>query len=265
MEQSHAKLEVLNFGVPGYGLDQAYLRFKKDGLRLNAHIVFIGFMSGDIFRGVNTYRPFSQPSTGLPMAKPRFIFRDDQFVLLENPMTTVSRYQELLDNPEIVYARLGEHDYFYHTKNRVGLFDFLSSVKFMKLNYYKFSQIWDKRAILKKGIYNVDSEAYVIMINTFDDFVKDVKTHNATPVIVVFPFNNDISKFRNQNNKMYQPLLDYLQRQSYDYIDVMGAFEEFGSNEEVSSLFGRKGHYSEHGNRIVAKYLLKNLQKRKLL
>ena len=119
MEQSRDKLEVLNFGVPAYGLDQAYLRFKKDGLQLNAHIVFIGFMSDDIFRGVNTYRPFYQPSTGLPMAKPRFIFKDDQFVLLENPMTTVSSYQELLDNPENVYARLGEHDYFYHTKNRV--------------------------------------------------------------------------------------------------------------------------------------------------
>ena len=32
--------EVLNFGVLGYGLDQAYLRYIKEGISAGSHIVF---------------------------------------------------------------------------------------------------------------------------------------------------------------------------------------------------------------------------------
>ncbi|PON10878.1 hypothetical protein C2W62_47755 [Candidatus Entotheonella serta] len=77
----HHKLEVLNFGVPGFGLDQAFLRFQHDGIEFTSNIVFIGFMSADIRRGVNTYRPFALAHTGLPLSKPRFIIEDDQLVL----------------------------------------------------------------------------------------------------------------------------------------------------------------------------------------
>ncbi len=34
-------LEVINFGVGGYGLDQAMLRYQKDGILYNSHIVFM--------------------------------------------------------------------------------------------------------------------------------------------------------------------------------------------------------------------------------
>ena len=38
-------LEILNFGVNGYGLDQSFLRYQKDGVKFNSHIVLIGFLS----------------------------------------------------------------------------------------------------------------------------------------------------------------------------------------------------------------------------
>ena len=40
LEGMAGNLEVLNFGVPGYGLGQSYLRFLKEGLRFNADILF---------------------------------------------------------------------------------------------------------------------------------------------------------------------------------------------------------------------------------
>jgi len=37
-------LEVLNFGVPGYGLGQSYLRYLKDGLKFSPDIIFFNYL-----------------------------------------------------------------------------------------------------------------------------------------------------------------------------------------------------------------------------
>ena len=52
LEKSVGNFEVLNFGVPGYGFGQSYLRFLKDGLKFNPDIIFFknrGFLPGPIF------------------------------------------------------------------------------------------------------------------------------------------------------------------------------------------------------------------------
>lgn len=67
------RLEVINFGVPAFGLDQAFLRFQHDSHIYPSHIVFIGYMTENIFRHVNRYRPFYAAKTGLPLSKPRFV------------------------------------------------------------------------------------------------------------------------------------------------------------------------------------------------
>ena len=38
------------FGVPGYGLDQAFLRYLEEGRRFGFDVVLIGFMTENIFR-----------------------------------------------------------------------------------------------------------------------------------------------------------------------------------------------------------------------
>ena len=68
--------QVLNFGVPAYGLDQAYLRFEKDVPMWKPNIVILGFISHDLMRTMSVY-PFIRFSTWeLPFSKPRFILRD---------------------------------------------------------------------------------------------------------------------------------------------------------------------------------------------
>ena len=52
MESYDSNMEVINFGVGGFGLDQAYLRYLEDGIQYKSHIVMIGFMSENIYRNV---------------------------------------------------------------------------------------------------------------------------------------------------------------------------------------------------------------------
>ena len=45
LENLAGNLEVLNFGVGGYGLGQSYLRYLKDAMRYHADVVFVNYLS----------------------------------------------------------------------------------------------------------------------------------------------------------------------------------------------------------------------------
>lgn len=63
--------QVLNFGVGGYGVDQAYLRFKKDVLPWNPDVVILAFPMHDLNRTMTVYPFINWPDWGIPFSKPR--------------------------------------------------------------------------------------------------------------------------------------------------------------------------------------------------
>ena len=110
-----SNIEVLNFGVNGYGLDQSFLRYQRDGIKFNSHIVLIGFLSENILRNLNVFRPFYMPKTGVPLGKPYFTLSEDNLLLNPNPFQELSDYKNLLDKPGEMLPILGKYDYFYNT------------------------------------------------------------------------------------------------------------------------------------------------------
>jgi hypothetical protein len=79
---------VLNFGVNGYGLDQAYLRYRRDVVPWKPNVVVLGLIQHDLRRLLTVYSFISFPSWQFPFAKPRFIFRDGELSLLNTPLPT---------------------------------------------------------------------------------------------------------------------------------------------------------------------------------
>jgi hypothetical protein len=125
LEKLDARLEVLNFGVGGFGLDQAYLRYLEHGSQFKPHMVFIGYMSENIFRHVNTFRPFYYAGTGTPLAKPRFAVKaDEKLALIPNMFSNVSDYNVLLSEPKKILSELGVNDYYYPNRYSSSVFDF---------------------------------------------------------------------------------------------------------------------------------------------
>jgi hypothetical protein len=106
-------VEFLNLGVSGYGLLQTYLRYQKDGSRFDTDYVFIGYMSANLQRTVNVYRPFLRKGTGLDCAKPyASLDRDGNLVLNPNPLSTRDHYKRLLGDPDTILAELASKDYY---------------------------------------------------------------------------------------------------------------------------------------------------------
>jgi hypothetical protein len=61
LERSVPRTEVLDFGVQGYGLDQALLRFRKEGPAFHPDVVVIGFVSVLSIRNTSTYTQYPKP------------------------------------------------------------------------------------------------------------------------------------------------------------------------------------------------------------
>jgi hypothetical protein len=80
LERSAPDVEVLNYGVGGYGVDQAYLRYLAEGRALAPQVVIIGFAPVDLPRLVNRYRRFLDDRE-LALAKPRFVLRGGALAL----------------------------------------------------------------------------------------------------------------------------------------------------------------------------------------
>ncbi len=260
----HSSIEVLNFGVVGYGLDQSYLRYKEEGVRFNPDIVFICFLTENINRHVNVFRPFYVQSPGMPASKPRFILEEGNLKLCENPLSTPSDYRELLDNEKSALKKLGENDFFYQQHYHRGRFDFLPSVRFFKILHWNFIEVPSDERIIKNGIYNTEAEAFRITLKIFELFYNDVESEKALPVILIFPKKKDIYQYRKNNIKSYVPLIEFFKSNDLRFVDLMHAFEKFGHSYDTDDIFG-KVHYSPAGNRMVAEYLLQYLEKQGLI
>jgi len=162
MEREVPNLEVLNFGVGAFGLDQAYLRYLEDGQQFQSHIVLIGFMSENIFRNVNTYRPFYFSDTGSPLAKPRFVIKEDKLSLIPNPMKSVQDYKRLLLHSQDVLSEIGIHDFYYQRRYKSSKFDWSPTVRLAKIKIQEFNENSTQEEILisDRYRYSEKSEAF---------------------------------------------------------------------------------------------------------
>lgn len=248
-------LEVENFGVPAYGLDQAFLRYRREGRPTHLQVVVIGFMSENIFRNVSVFRPFYRPPSQLPFAKPRYLPGQPDPTLVENPLPRLEDYRRLLARPAETLEQLGRHDYFYRTRLRAGAFDRSAAVRLVKLAR---EQLLPGTGIVRHGYYDTDSEAFRVTTGLFTAFYEMALRDGAQPVILVFPERSDLDRWRSTHTKRYTPLLQFLATKGYRVVDAMTALDAAGNEQPVDDLI--PAHLSPLANQLVAEYLLEQLR-----
>ena len=254
-------LEVLNYGVPGYGPDQAYLRYQQHRRSYAPHVVLIGYMAENLTRTVSVFRPFLFYSPSI-YSKPRFRIENGELVLLPNPIATLDDHADFLAQDAETLTRLGEHDYHYQIACKRGVFDFVPSVRFTKLFYSVLRKKFLNPILRFDGMYSTESEAYELTTKILDDFYQDVLRDGALPIIVVFPDSLDQHRSRTKKAKRYQALLDDFDAKQYAFIDVLEALVPYEDRYTVGELTANHGHYNELGNEIVAEFLRRELAAR---
>ncbi len=254
LDESSSAVEVLNFGVGGYGVDQAYLRYVQEGVAFNPDVVLIGFMTRNIKRHVNVFRPFVRAHTSMPLAKPRFQLQGEELSLLPNPLNELDDYRRLLEDTHATLDEMSPYDYHARHVYHASRWDVLASVRLAKLTR---SLLVEGDEWIKDGLFDRSSEPYAVTRALLEMFADRVAETGAEPIIVLFPDGSDLERLRDGEPLPYDPLRDDLLAGGYRVIDLREAFREAVATVPPAELC--PSHYSELGNRLVKDHILGEL------
>jgi hypothetical protein len=256
MEQGDSALEVLNFGVGGYGVDQAYLRFLREGRSFNPSIVLICFTTDDLRRLVNVYRRFLS-ATELPLFKPRFeLTSENQLRLLPSPIHSLADYRGLLDDPRGV-RRFGGSDQWYEPLVYDNpAYDWSALVRLSSAAWIRIAnRSFRHDRILAGGLLNEESAAFRLQVAVFQAFHDSVAAAGMRPMIVFLPDRESIAERRAGGHALYAPLAARLTSLRIPFLDAGEGFARQSANGSIENWFMPGGHYSREGNLVVAQWL----------
>jgi len=235
--------EVLNFGVGGYGTDQAFLRYINMGVNFHPNIVIIGFTLDDMKRNVNIFRFLLNPLTKVPFSKPRFVLKKEELKAINNPVKFLIKLKDAVINiHNSSFVR--KYDYFYNKT----VFDYAP------FYYFAFSRAVTERIRWRRyGLERMcvpENEAFKISVKILQSFYNLVITNGATPIIIIFADYYNMQNYK-EGNVYWKDFLKELNNLKLNYIDLAPHF----SNKDIplEKLYvGGKGHPNLIGNTITA-------------
>lgn len=228
-------MDVINMGVPAYGVDQAVLKFEEHGLDLEPDLVVLGVFYGD-------YRRTMVPFFFLP--KPQFVFdRSNQI--------TLSR--EHIQVPDIVFESLSRSLPKSRSfaaaflKNRLKFLYFETLRSDVKERYYESARriVRHLLAQLKSDANSIDSNVLVVSIPPGGFFKEESKGTEAAE-------NSQIVR---------EAMLEICDEFDIPHLDLAAEWKEKFSGPRIFSTFyvvnedGAAGHLSRDGNREVAELI----------
>jgi len=260
LEALLSNVEVLNFGVGGYGTDQAFLRYLKLGKLYAPHIVLIGFVPVQLPRNVSVYRRFISTSE-LANFKPRFDLSDNgEIVLVPTPVKSLEEHWQYYEHPELI-RELGVLDYSYKPLvYQNPFYDYSATVRLLSQAFEVFiRRISNRKRLYNRKQFNPESDAFKITLKIFKQFSTVLKRDGATTIVLLFPSYEVIKEF---TVKDYEPLIDAFRAEDIEFVDLANAFKGPVKNEKH---YMPGGHFSPHSNRLIAQYLAAYLRERQLL
>ncbi|HPG00255.1 MAG TPA: hypothetical protein PLE77_09295 [Kiritimatiellia bacterium] len=223
--------KVLNFGRMGYGTDQALLRLEKN-LRNGIHtkIVVLAFMTEDINRIINLYRPFlTKAPTDTLYFKPAFVQSATAAYTLVNPLPEPPDSRDDLLRA-LAVAR--QHDYWWNATQ--GDMIALRTTAGMP---------WNNPAVLSTLEFLIER------------FVGLSRENDFTPVLLLIPYPSELEFHAAGTTGYYGSFVNSL-NQEYSHgpliiVDMMKQpFEETKFN--MIPYPEGPSHASEYGNRVIA-------------
>lgn len=191
LQHDGLKAEVINFGVGGYGIDQAYLRWKKIGKDFHPNIVIFGLATEDILRTVNVLRPLFPPAwgEGIPFSKPRFILEKGSLKLINVPALEPAKVPGVLR--DLNSWPLSRYEYWLAQHGFNNAFWFKS--RFICLIYDAVMNL-SSHDLGREQYLQPDTEPGRISLALIDEFAKDVSAHGAFFCVVYLPDMNALFK-----------------------------------------------------------------------
>ncbi len=243
---------VANYGVSGYGSDQAYLRYlANSGDR--ARVVILTFVVENIQRHVNQFRNLLGP-TPQCITKPIFLLNaEGQLTLVPvPPIKTAEEYVALAQNPENFF----DHDCFVPG----GL------AGYQKASFpYLWRILQTSNILLRRVVSNFQpyqelyqpghpSQALEVTVAIIKAFCRTARERGQKPLVLIVPTVAEIFLYLRRQEWIYQPLLPCLASSNVEYIDMGPKIMQYlhGANPKTIYAPEIHFHFNEAGNRFLA-------------
>lgn len=169
-------VQVLNFGVDGYGVDQAYLKYRQQVRAWRPDVVILGVIDHDLGRTMGVYAFLTFPGSSLPFPKPRMVVDRQGLTTLNVPLP---RPEEIFSTPSIGELPFIRFDPGYHPWE-------------WERHYYQHSYLL--RFLQSRfprwplpGPETSDEETRHLNGELLRSFVRVALADRAIPVVVYFP------------------------------------------------------------------------------
>jgi hypothetical protein len=247
---------VANYGVGGYGADQAYLRFLNNDLD-KAPKVILAIFSGDIERHVNQNRFLLTGRRGALFGlKPRFILTaNGEISLIPIPDFSYQEFISMLSDPK---HYLPYENFLPDTDGGPVSLSFPYTLFFLRA---ASKQIQLSRQVSPQwhALYSPDhpSKALSLTEKIASAFSSDAAKQEKQPYVVLLPSAQDMKYFREFDSWSYGELLRRLAARGVPVLNVGEAFRDIVPQEQDCSLYSNaddcRGHFSEYGYELVAR------------
>ena len=230
--------QVLNFGVMGYSIAQAYLRYIKEVRPWHPDVVIFGLIDDNLRRAMGVYSFLTFPEGSTPFATPRFVVTDNQLTLLNTP----------LPHPEQIFSARSINDLPYITYDQAYVPSEWDRPYWMLLNrsyLFRWLESWVPR--YKTPGPDVSGVAMkAISLEIFRAFTEKVRADGSIPILVYLP------SWGKEEHPGYDPVSVQIPRTAgLTYIDLT----ECLSKVPFADRFMPRHHYSPKGNEAVASCL----------
>ena len=256
LAQRGIQADVINLGVPAYGMDQAFLRWKTFAEKFSADIVIFGFQPENVKRNLNIFRNLYYKSSAMPFSKPRFILRGNQLQAINSPTVPPDKIEEIFMNFNAWENR--KYEYYYRSQDYED-FIWLKS-KFLGAVIGGIDHLWDESR--EREFYRIDREPSRLGLTILDELRSDVEHRNAAFLVTILIPKWDFHYVRRNRPFPYQDLLQVI-KHKYDTIETSTELFHHRRNGDFNELFSQL-HYSAKGNEIVATVIAKAIAARTL-
>lgn len=111
LAREHEEIEIANLGMGGYGIDQSFLRWRRDAQPLDPDQVWLIVMPTALMRITTQFPPIQNHWTAIITLKPCFTLASDgSLVLHKMPAQSIAEEVALLDDQAAYLERLGARD-----------------------------------------------------------------------------------------------------------------------------------------------------------
>jgi hypothetical protein len=256
---------VANYGVSGYGTDQAFLRFRR--MRSDeASVAILGIFPENVMRNVNQYRAFIGFPPHPRWLKGRFVLdREHALRWIERPNIDLAGFEALHRNP----ARIVPDDYLLPDTR-----DGPMSAQFPYiLNVLRLAMVPRLRTRFTGrpswgDFYERDhpSGATPVTAAIAEAFAREARERGKHPFVVMLPGASSFRARERFGAFEYAPLIEAMTERRIEVFDTGPALLAALGARSICELYAVPadcaGHYGAAGGALVAKVVAEELRRR---